>query len=408
MKVLFLCHRFPYPPTQGGNIRSFNMIRHLAGRADLTVASIVHSREEAEAGAGIEAHCARYTAALVPEWRAWLQMLARVPGPSPSSLGYFASGKLRTFIASEVATGNYDFAVVHCSSVAPYLAGYRGLPKMLDFADMDSAKWSLYAQVRPFPLSAVFGLEGWKLARLERRLAGVFDLSTCATAAELETLDAFGTATSTGWFPNGVDTDFFRPTDAAPDPDLICFTGRMDYFPNQQAVEWFARSVMPLIRSRRPTARFVAIGAAPPPAIRRLAELPGIAVTGTVPDVRTYAQRANVSVAPLFLARGVQNKVLEAMSMGIPVVCSTAAARGVDAVPGEHLLTAAGAEEYADRVVELLSDRAGRDALARAGRQRILSHHTWPRAMQTMDELLAARFPTLFEAQESSLAGASA
>jgi sugar transferase (PEP-CTERM/EpsH1 system associated) len=402
VKILFVCHRFPYPPTQGGNIRSFNMIRHLSRHASVTVASIVHSQAEADAGAGIEPYCDNYKAFVVPEWRAWLQMILRVPSPIPSSLGYFASAHLRRFIAKEAATGGYDMAFVHCSSVAPYVAGFHGLPKLLDFADMDSAKWALYADARPFPLSFVYGLEAWKLRRLEASLAADFDLSTCTTAAELETLDELGTAPATGWFPNGVDIEFFQPTPEPWDPDLICFTGRMDYFPNQQGVSWFAREVLPLVQAQRPAARFTAVGAAPPAAIRKLAELPGVTVTGTVPDVRPFTQRAAVSVAPLFLARGVQNKVLESMAMGVPVVSSLPAARGVDAVPGEHLLTAEGPPEFARAVLSLMADTARRDQLARAGRERVLSHHTWARAMQVMDELLANRFPDRWPQQSAT------
>ena len=402
MKLLFVCHRFPFPPTQGGNIRSFNMIRHLAQQASVTVASVVHSQAEAEAGSGIEPYCDNYKAFVVPEWCAWLQMILRVPSLTPSSLGYFASAQLQDFIAEEVRTGQYDMAFVHCSSVAPYVAGFHDLPKLLDFADMDSAKWALYAQARRFPLSLVYGLEAWKLRRLEASLAAAFDLSTCTTAAELETLDELGTAPATGWFPNGVDTEFFQPTAEAWDPDLICFTGRMDYFPNQQGVGWFAREVLPLIQAQRPAARFTAVGAAPPPAVQKLAELPGVTVTGTVPDVRPFTQRAAASVAPLFLARGVQNKVLEAMSMGVPVVSSLPAARGVDAVPGEHLLTAQGPAEFAQAVLSLMTDPARREQLARAGRERVLSHHTWPRAMQVMDELLAKQFPGQWSQQSAT------
>ena len=396
MKILFLCHRFPYPPTQGGNIRSFNMIRHLSQRAHVTVASIAHSTEAAAEGAGIEPYCNSYRAIVLPKWQAWLQMIARVPTLTPSSLGYFASGQLRHFIDRELRTGAYDLIVVHCSSVAPYVAGFSDLPKVLDFADMDSAKWSLYADTLGLPMSVVYGVEGWKLRRLESALARDFDLTTVTTAAELETLDDLGTARRTGWFPNGVDTEFFQPSEADWDPDQICFTGKMDYFPNEQAVAWFAREVLPLIRQTRPTAAFSIVGASPTAAVRELADLPGVTVTGTVPDVRPFSHRAAVVVAPLFLARGVQNKVLEAMAMGVPVVSSHPAARGVDAVPGEHLLTAEGAEDFAQAVLGLMNDPARRRALGDAGRDRVLSHHTWPKAMEAMDRLLHASLPDLW------------
>jgi polysaccharide biosynthesis protein PslH len=390
MKVLFVCHRFPYPPIRGGKIRPFNIIRHLGGYARVTVASLVRSEEERRAGEGLAAHCERFIAEPIGALAANLRMVARLPTPVPSSFGYFHSPRLAARIRAELDGGGYDLVFVHCSSVAPYVAGHAGIAKVLDYGDMDSEKWAMYAEERPFPLSAGFRLESVKLRRVERELAGRFDLCTCTTRAELESLEQLGTARRTGWFPNGVDTEFFRPADTPHDPDLVCFSGRMDYFPNQQAVERFVANVLPLIRARRPAARFVVVGAEPPPAIRRLAEQPGITVTGTVKDVRPHVQQAAVSVAPLDVARGTQNKILESMAMGVPVVCTALAARGVDADPGLHLLTADTPADIAAAVLGLLENPAERAALAARGRERVLSHHSWAGSLRKLDGLLAA------------------
>ena len=388
MRVLFVCHRFPYPPIRGGKIRPFNIIRHLGAYAQVTVATLLRSDEERRAGEGLTQHCRQVIAEQVaPAAAAW-RMVARLPTPTPSSFGYFYSPALAARIREELANGGYDLVFVHCSSVAPYVSGHRGVAKVLDFGDMDSEKWAMYATERPFPLSAGYWLESVKLRRVERNLAAQFDLCTCTTAAELESLSALGTARMTGWFPNGVDTEFFHPASEPCDPDLVCFSGRMDYFPNQQAVERFCEGVLPLIRERRPAARFVIVGAEPPPSIRRLAERPGITVTGTVKDVRPHVQRAAVSVAPLDVARGTQNKILESMAMGVPVVCTPLAARGVDAQPGLHLVTASGPRETAAAVLGLLDDPARRKDLAAMARQRVLSHHSWQSSLRRMDGYL--------------------
>jgi hypothetical protein len=389
MKVLFVCHRFPYPPIRGGKIRPFNIIRHLGGQARVTVASLVRSEEERRAGEGLAAHCERFIAQPIGALAANLRMVARLPTPTPSSFGYFHSPGLAARIRAELHGGGYDLVFVHCSSVAPYVAGYDGAVKVLDYGDMDSEKWAMYAEERPFPLSVGYRLESLKLRRVERELASRFDLCTCTTLAELESLQQLGTARRTGWFPNGVDTEFFKPADAPHDPDLVCFSGRMDYFPNQQAVERFVANVLPLIRARRPSARFVVVGAEPPPAIRRLAEQPGITVTGTVKDVRPHVQQAAVSVAPLDVARGTQNKILESMAMGVPVVCTSLAARGVDAEPGRHMLTADTPADIAAAVLGLLENPAERAALAARGRERVLSHHSWAGALRKLDGLLS-------------------
>lgn len=388
MKVLFACHRFPYPPARGGKIRPFNIIRHLGGYADVTVASLLRSEEERRAGEGLAAHCRRVIAEPIGPAAANLRMVARLPTPQPSSFGNFWSPALAARIGRELAGGSYDLVFVHCSSVAPYVAAHRGCPKVLDFGDMDSEKWAQYAQERRFPLSAGYWLESVKLRRVERALAARFDLCTATTAAEHDTLRELGTARRTGWFPNGVDATYFQPAAGPYDPDLVVFSGRMDYFPNQQAVQRFCDEVLPLLRERRPAVRLVVVGAEPPAFIRRLGERPGVTVTGTVPDVRPHVQRAAVSVAPLEVARGTQNKILESMAMGVPVVCTPLAARGVDAVAGEHLLTAAGPRECAEAVLRLLADAGERDALARRARARVLSHHSWEHSLRRMDGLV--------------------
>jgi sugar transferase (PEP-CTERM/EpsH1 system associated) len=388
VNVLFVCHRFPYPPVRGGKIRPFNIIRHLGTHAQVTVASLLRSEDERRAGEGLAQHCRRIIAEDISPLAAAWRMAARLPTPAPSSFGYFHSPTLAARIARELATGGYDLVFVHCSSAAPYVAGHVGAVKILDFGDMDSEKWAMYATERSFPLSAGYWLESVKLRRVERTLAGRFDLCTCTTAAEWESLRELGTARATGWFPNGVDSEYFRPDSDSLDPDLICFSGRMDYFPNQQAVRRFCDDVLPLIRERRPATRFIIVGADPAPSIRRLAERPGITVTGTVPDVRPHVRRAAVSVAPLDVARGTQNKILESMAMGVPVVCTPLAARGVDAEPGQHLLAASGPRATADAVLTLLEDPVQRRALAARARQRILSHHSWSSSLRRLDGYL--------------------
>jgi hypothetical protein len=388
MKALFVCHRFPFPPARGGKIRPFNIIRHLGSYAQVTVASLVRSEEERRAGEGLAQHCHRIIAEPIGEAAAVLRMVARLPTAQPSSFGNFHAPRLAARIRQELAHGNYDLVFVHCSSVAPYVAAHTGAAKVLDFGDMDSEKWRMYARERAFPLSAGYWLESVKLRRAERTLAARFDLCTCTTAAEHEALLALGSARRTGWFPNGVDSDYFAPAAEPPDPDLVVFSGRMDYFPNQQAVLRFADGALQLLRARRPATRFLVVGAEPSVAIRRLARRPGITVTGTVPDVRPYVRRAAVSVAPLEVARGTQNKILESMAMGVPVVCTSLAARGVDAVAGEHLLVADSAAECAEAVLALLEDPARRVAMARRARERVLSNHSWPSSMRRMEVLL--------------------
>jgi hypothetical protein len=390
MRILFVCHRVPYPPKRGGKIRPFNMIRHLGelGHA-VTVASLARNAAELEEAAPLGAHCEQVLAEVIPDGRAWLQTIARLPTAQPSSFGYFRSGALSRRIQAEIRRQPFDLIICHCSSVAPYVESVSGTPKMLDYGDMDSQKWREYAGRRPFPMSAGYWLEAVKLERRERSLSRSFDLCTCTTAAELSSLRELGIRAPSDWFPNGVDATFFSPESGQYDANSVCFVGRMDYFPNQQAVLGFCRDVLPGIRLRRPGTRFLIVGADPPPHIRALGELPGVTVTGSVPDVRPFVRAAAMTVAPLLIARGTQNKILESMAMAVPVVCSPQASGGVDAVPGEHLLVADAPREWIDSICGLLENPDARNRLAAASRARVLSHHSWAASMNRMTGLIA-------------------
>lgn len=303
-------------------------------------------------------------------------------------MGFFFSRDLHRSARAELEEHDYDLVFAHCSSAAQYLSRANGIPSIIDFGDMDSQKWLDYSTFKARPLAWGYRLEGAKLHKEEIRLARRFDLSTCTTRAELDTLKEYSAARRHDWFPNGVDSEYFKPTDEPYDPNLVSFVGRMDYYPNQQAMLWFCHDVLPIIQARRPGARLTIIGADPSRSIRALGRLPGVSVTGTVTDVRDHVRRSAVSVAPLIIARGTQNKILEAMAMGVPVVCSPAAAKGVDAIAERHLLVANTPEEYACAIVSVMEDAKGRERLAQAGRNRVLSNHSWASSMQKLDGII--------------------
>ncbi|MEO8741442.1 MAG: TIGR03087 family PEP-CTERM/XrtA system glycosyltransferase, partial [Casimicrobiaceae bacterium] len=385
MKILYVCHRFPFPPKRGGKIRPFNMIRHLSHEHDVTVASLARSDQEAREGEGLAAYCSQYVMGRVRDSVQTLRMIARLPTAIPSSMGYFYSSQLAGRINDLLARNRYDLIFVHCSSVAQYVAHVRGVPKILDFGDMDSQKWLEYARYKPFPLSLGYRLEAAKLERAEKRLALRFDLCTTTTRAEWETLEGYRTGVASDWFPNGVDSEYFAPSDETYDVDTMAFVGRMDYYPNQECMFDFCSKVLPDLRAIRPSLRLDIVGADPSPEVRRLGELPGVTVTGSVPDVRPFLRRAALMVAPLNIARGTQNKILEAMAIGVPVVTSRVAAGGVDASSPEHFLAATTAEEHTLAILRILQNPAERRRLSHAGRARMLSHHSWDKSMQRLD-----------------------
>jgi len=390
MKILYLCHRWPFPPKRGGKIRPFNMIRHLtASGHEVTVGSLARSLSEADEGAGLAQHTAGRVMGIVDERVQWARMIVRLPLVTPSSMGYFYSPELARQVRALLATQSFDLIFVHCSSVAQYVEHVRGIPKILDFGDMDSQKWLEYAHYKPFPLSLGYWFEGQKMLAAEKRLARRFDLCTATTRAEWQTLEGYGTGAATDWFPNGVDAEAFRPDGTRYDPDTISFIGRMDYYPNQECMTRFCKQVWPRLKAVRPALKLLIVGANPSPEMRALGDLPGVTVTGSVPKVQPHVLGSALMVAPLAIARGTQNKILEAMAMGVPVVTSSAAAGGVDAEPERHLLVADTADEIAAAVLRIVENPAERARLAESGRARMLSHHAWAASMKRLDGIIA-------------------
>jgi polysaccharide biosynthesis protein PslH len=388
VKILFVCHRFPFPPRRGGKIRPFNVINHLHKNHEVTVFSLTRSKKEAEEGKGLAEFCLQYQMENITRLQSMMNMLKNLLAAAPFSMGYFYSSKLAFSVLTHLKKEKYDLIFVHCSSVAQYVEGITGIPKVLDFGDMDSQKWIEYSQKRYFPLSQIYKTEGKRLKRAEVELTEKFDYCTCTTRTELETLQEYNLNAKTGWFPNGVDLEYFSPSKEPYLPDTLCFIGRMDYYPNIECMKDFCRNTLPLIKNKRPGVKLSIIGADPSRAIRKLKEIPGVEVTGSVPDVRPHVQRCAVNIAPLNIARGTQNKILEAMAMGIPVVASLPASVGIDAVAGEHFLLGRNYSDFAGGVVQLLSDSQERRRFSEAGRNRMETHHNWMRSMGMMEDII--------------------
>jgi sugar transferase (PEP-CTERM/EpsH1 system associated) len=271
--------------------------------------------------------------------------------------------------------------------------------RLIDFVDVDSDKWRLYAESKPWPMSWLYRRESKRLLAYERLVASDFDCATFVSEAEAALFRQLAPETSAkvGYFNNGVDADYFSPHHAFPNPypentQVLVFTGAMDYWANIDAADWFARTVFPAIRARMPQLQFYIVGARPAPQVAALAELPGISVTGSVPDVRPYLAYATLSVAPLRIARGIQNKVLEAMAMGKAVVASPQAMEGIHAVVGPELFVAADERSYADQILTLLDTGTGASLaqVGRAARARVLSDYSWEGSLNRLDAMIHA------------------
>jgi sugar transferase (PEP-CTERM/EpsH1 system associated) len=390
MKILFVCHRLPFPPNRGGKIRPFNMIRHLSRKHSVVVASLAHTEQELKEGAGLKDYCDEVIAEVVPPSARWLQAIRAVPTRTPSSVAYFWSARLYERIKQIALHAEFDVTLVHCAFVAQYVMQLQTGFRIMDFGDLDSAKWAEYSHWKSFPFSRMYAFESAKLQAYERKVARMFDRCTVTTGGEQDEFQNLSAPASCTVIPNGVDVSYFSPPKVSTRPDSsIVFLGRMDYFPNIDGVCYFTEQILPLIRNKMPHVEFRIVGSNPTRRIRELAKVPGTVVTGHVPDVRRYLQDGAIAIAPLRIARGTQNKILESMAMGIPVVATPNAAKGIQAVPGRDLLVAATPQAFANHVLALLHNADLRRSLSDAARKQVEQAHLWPGAMKILDHTLA-------------------
>ena len=389
--LLFLSHRIPYPPDKGEKIRAWHMFLHLARTHRMHLGCFLDDPADRAHLSALRAHCADAHVVEIDRTRQKVFSVLRARPGRPLTLGYFADAGLAAWAQQKIAAG-VDRAFVYCSAMAPYLMEARGVHRVLDMVDIDSAKWAEYAARARWPARAVWAREARTLLALERAAAGAYEHTLFVSAAEAEAFCRLApeAAGRVGWMDNGVDLDFFSPAlaPASPWPDAtpsIVFTGTMDYWPNIDAVTWFADAVLPALRARFPALRFAVVGANPAPAVQALARRPGIAVTGRVADVRPYLAHAALVVAPLRIARGIQNKVLEAMAMARPVLATPQAFAGLHAAPGQDLLVGADAAALGALAAEVLEGR--HDALGAAARAAVERRYAWAATLAGLDAL---------------------
>jgi sugar transferase (PEP-CTERM/EpsH1 system associated) len=393
--LLLLVHRIPFPPNKGDKVRSFHLLKFLASRYRVYLGTFVDDPADREHVARLDEYCASSKVIEIQPLVARLRSAVGFVTGEPLTLPYYRDASLGRWVETVVREQRIEKAVVFSSAMAQYTRGVRGLRTVVDFVDVDSAKWEEYGQARGWPLSAVYKREGARMLAFERSVAMQAEASVFVTASEAALFRRLAPecADRVRHAQNGVDVDYFTPTKVYPSPygpdeEPIVFTGAMDYWPNVDAVSWFVNEVLPTISSARPRARFYIVGMRPTSEVVALGRHGNVVVTGLVPDVRPYLKHARVVVAPLRIARGIQNKVLEAMAMARPVVVSDCAADALSAERGVDLETATSAEDFARKTVVLMDAAPAATALGVAGRKRVLADYEWTTNLSSFANLL--------------------
>ena len=334
--LLFLSHCVPNPPEKGEKIRAFHWLAKLAERYSVHLACFAKYPSEIEDARRLEQCCRSVYVEPLPRRRALAAAAVKFGVGGCLTTSFYGSQGIRRHVQS-LRKLPLSATVAYTSAMAQYAP--EDVPMILDLVDVDSEKWLDYARARR-PAWA-YRLESQRLRRLETEYARRASRTFLSTVPEKDLFQAFAPETRATCMENGVDFDRFDPLLSPAVPNLssrnvIVFVGEMDYYPNVDAVCWFAKSIFVEFRKKRPDAEFFVVGRNPAAAVRRLAEMDGITVTGAVPDVRPYVASARAAVAPLRIARGIQNKVLEALALGKPVLVSSAVSRtfGVDLPTG--------------------------------------------------------------------------
>ncbi len=393
--LLLLVHRIPFPPNKGDKVRSYHVLKYLAQYYRVHLGTFVDAQEDWQYVDKVKELCHDSHFAQLNPGAARFRSLRGLFSGAALTLPYYFDGGLQSWVAQKLALGSIKHVVVFSSAMGQYVPREKnGMTRVADLVDVDSDKWAQYAKSKSWPKSWIYRREAERLLAFERQIARDFDsvvLVNEKEAALFQTL-APESAQRITHANNGVDTEYFSAAQGFEDPyhgdrQVLVFTGAMDYWPNVDAVEWFAEAVFPAVRAKFANARFFVVGSRPDPRVKKLAELPGVVVTGSVTDIRPYLAHAAMAVAPLRIARGTQNKVLEAMAMGKVVIASQEAAQGVSAANGAELIVAKDAAEFIEQISLGLNGN-NRDSMGEQARECVMQKYSWDANLSRIGRML--------------------
>lgn len=382
--LLFLCHRIPYPPNKGDKIRSYHLLKYLSQHYQVYLGTFIDDPEDWQYQPLVADMCTDSCFVKLDPRTAKLKSMLGFITNEALSLPYYKNKALGHWVKAITAQHHIEKLVVYSSVMAQYVMTPKVdfINTVIDFVDIDSDKWQQYSTRKKWPLNWVYSREAKKLLGVEQKIADKFDSSLFVSSAEAEMFKQLcpQSEQKVSFYNNGVDTEYFSPDIEVDNPyqsteQVLVFTGAMDYWPNVDAVTWFAKKVFPGLKQRNSALKFYIVGSNPMDEVQRLDNDDGIVVTGRVTDVRPYLKHAIAAVAPMRIARGIQNKVLEAMAMARPVIVTGQALEGILAKHGEEVLL--GSDELMlQKLVQQVVDGEYMDIGTRA-RDKVMNDFSW-------------------------------
>lgn len=399
LNILFLCHRIPYPPNKGEKIRSFNILKYLTRTHAVSVGCLIDDPKDLPLVPTLAKQTQNtFFDHFSPRYKKAASAVKAFFRGQPISVPYFYSKKLQTELDTFIDNNPVDTVICSSSPSAEYIfhskhykSSLQKANLVMDFIDMDSQKWQQYAEREKFPLSLIYQREAKYLLKYEKRIADEFDKLIIVSETEKRLFHNFMPTQKIHAISNGVDLDTFYPEYISAtrlnSPALV-FTGAMDYWPNIDGALWFSQKVLPRIQSVFPETCFYVVGSNPAPQLKALSKEKGVIVTGFVEDVRNYIVQADVCVIPLHIARGIQNKVLEAMAMGRPVVCTPEAAEGLNINPGEDISVQKDEVSFANTIISLLKNKGDASILGTNARKCMEKNYSWDKNLRLLDAII--------------------
>jgi len=396
MKILFLCHRIPYPPNKGDKLRAFNILKHLSQKHTIDLLTLADDKKDLRYQEDLKSYCRKVETFYFHPFIAKLKILLYLFSSKPLTLPYFFHSKLKKQITRLISQHSYDLLFLYSSSMVQYVLDLNNTPPMvIDFVDADSQKWHDYAKLAKFPQSIIYQSEGKKLGRYEGKIAPHFKAITVVSDQEKKKLTQYVKTDNIYEVKNGIDLSFYEAaSEFKRDNKDLLFIGALFYFAYIDGILHFYKHAFGKIKKAHPDTVFHVVGADPVKKIRNLNSDKNMRITGFVPDIIPYLQKAAVYVVPLRMAPGIQNKILEAMAMRVPVVATPAAIAGIDAVPGRDLLVEEDPVKFASSVIQLLQKPDLRQEIAENARRLVENEYNWNKNLSKFDDIFAKNLPT--------------
>lgn len=389
-ELLLLVHRIPYPPNKGDKVRSFNLLKALSKHFKIYLGAFVDDPNDWQYQDKVRQYCTEVLLCPLKVKQAKLRCLTGLLTNKALSLPFYKDTQMQKWVNETVNTHRIKRIMIFSSVMAQYVEAeqFSECIRIADFVDIDSDKWLQYSRKKSFPMSWVYAREARRLAQFEQTISEIFQQTLFVSRDEMQYFSNLNPAQASriGHYNNGVDTDYFDPLLYYDNPYPaevlpIVFTGAMDYWANEEAVCWFAEESLPSILRVLPQVKFYIVGSNPTEKVRCLSQREGVVVTGTVKEIRPYIRHARVVVAPIRIARGVQNKILEAMAMARPVVATSTAMEGIELSEGYQPLIANSTMDFFSQCLLVLQDKSY-EALQSPSRKCVLQHYSWERNLE--------------------------